>query len=659
MTTENQQYVNSFRNRSMMIDYCQRMIKMLRIMHPEMSESRIKETVISTVKKRMSDPSNIEHIQIDGQDIPVNDFDNIFINIQPIMSGSGTMYYRHEQVENERIKMINTFTTNRKIAKKKMFEHINDEDQTLHDSYEMEQKTWKIMNNSFYGVLIQRQSQFHDNHSGKSVTASGVDIISTSINLYEKLLGNNIYFESVDEIFNYITRIVSENYDVNDSSLTFNEDRFKQIIDPGYLTEYLAGFLVYKPKCEELNLVTQYLEKIPAKYRLRIYYKNNMIKFFEDTNIVDLYVDKCLSGSKFYDPNEPPEDLVENLTKIWNLFRNYLLYNYQDFHRFKNVKERKRRSVLLVDTDSSFVYLDPILTTIREKSSIGFNEDDVDSLVSAVNIIMYEIMKCTDEAIYKFQRETGVPESHAHVVGLKNEFLLKKIMLTKNKKSYAQIILLQEGNLLDKPDFDIKGLAIRKVSTNAVVRKDISNLLKEEILIPTEVEYSNIIRRYKELEEKIVKSLQQGELDFTIPSKVNVLESYKNPFTIQAFNATYVWNMLYPQSPIVPPAKIRTIKTNIDSWDDIESNIDQSSELYANFKKLWNDPNTEFDKKGIKAIAIGEETKSIPEELRPFVNINEMLNNHIAAGIPIIESVGLKTLALTNGKYIPSNIVNI
>ena len=117
--------------------------------------------------------------------------------------------------------------------------------------------------------------------------------------------------------------------------------------------------------------------------------------------------------------------------------------------------------------------------------------------------------------------------------------------------------------------------------------------------------------------------------------------------------------MLYPQSPIVPPTKIRIIKTNIDSWDDIESNIDQSSELYANFKKLWNDPNTEFDKKGIKAIAIGEETKSIPEELRPFVNINEMLNNHIAAGIPIIESVGLKTLALTNGKYIPSNIVNI
>jgi len=509
--------------------------------------------------------------------------------------------------------------------------------------------------NSYYGILNQRHSQFFDNHSGKAVTASGVDTITTSINLYEKFMANNIYFYTVDEIFLYILNIMQETYKDDDENLEFTDGELvNQLEGTDFLVNYLLDKLTHKPSTDERTTVTEIVSELNLETKLKIYCKNNMLMFIRATNIVDLYYKKILGREDFIDPNEPPEDLVEPLEAICKIVSNWIFYNYQDFHRYENAANRTRKSVLLTDTDSNFVYLYPIVDTLQQIVPDLVDEDDVDSVICAVNTVMYQVMNVSAQALYKLDRTTGIPDSHAHIMMMKNEFLSLKLMLTDNKKQYAQIITLQEGNKYDHPKLDLKGLAIRKVNTNPMVREKFTEILQKDILEPNEVDYSLIIRKYKDLEKAIYQSLMRGELDFTLPIKINSASSYKNPFGQQQYIAAYVWNKLYPNHVLNLPTKANMIKVNIPDWDTIIEHIPEDSDLYDGFKQVWN--NQEIS--NITGIAIGEEAKTIPEKLRPFIDTNSIIVSHMTAGLVMLESIGVKTLNILSRQF-PTNIIQI
>lgn len=660
-------YENTFRKKTLYQDYLIQMLSVFKKLYPDMEPTKLRDLLVKGIithyqpKKVTLDESNLmfpENIS----EVTIKDLDDILVKDSPIISGSGTIYKRQDQVENDRAGMIETFAANRSVAKKHMFEHLNDEDQSLHDGYFMEQWTWKIMNNSYYGVLNEKNSQFYDTHSGTSVTSSGVDIITTAINLFEKFLANNIYFYSMDDIYNYTTRIRKEVYkdDLELSWIDSEEIKGKYSVDSLYT--YLTNFLHddYTPDDTDKAIMMQYLSSLTEEQRKRIYYKNNLLEFFSDSDIIDRYLKDILGRLDFLDPNEPPADMQERLDQTWSLLQDWILYNYQDFHRFHNASERKRKAVLLTDTDSNFVYLDPIISKLEELYPDKVISSDRDSVICTVNIIMYQLQKATKDVMYKLQKESGVPDSHASIVSLKNEFLSLKIMLTNNKKQYAQIITLQEGNRLDTPKLDLKGLSIRKVSTNKKVADKFTDILEGDILNTTDISYSDIIRNYKGLEGDIYDSLMNGELTYTLPSKANPASTYKNAFSIQAYKSVYVWNELFPNKEITLPNKIKLVKTNIPNFDAVKENpyIEEDSDIYNAFRRLFANKDL-IGGTGINAIAIGTEEQSIPEVLRPFIDIETMIINHMKNGIVLLESIGVQPISVNSTSQITSNLINL
>lgn len=515
------------------------------------------------------------------------------------------------------------------------------------------------MMNSYYGVLNERHSQFYDSHSGTSVTTSAQDIITTSINLSEKFLGNNIFFNDVDEILNYIDNIVYEKKNPEvENMITYKQEDEDSYSKEG-LYDYLTNFLIddYHITPEGENILRKYIDRLPDHLRRRVFYKNNLLEFLDDTDIIERYFSKVLGRTDFLDPNDVPEDILPILKDTWTILQDTVLYNYQDFNRHRNASQMKRNAILLTDTDSTFVYLDPIISKFEELYPDKVDTSDVDSVICTANVIMYNIQEATAEVMYKLQKESNVPDTHDKIIDMKNEFLSLKIMLTDNKKQYAQIIALQEGNKLDTPVMDLKGLSIKKVSTNKNVANTFTNILHKDILEDTNIDHSKIIHKYKDLEDTIYKSLTNGELEYLIPAKVNTVDSYVNAYRIMAFKATVVWNALFPNKVIVPPTKMHVVKVKIPTFDTVAQKLDPESHEYKVFQKLFQNKDL-VGTTGINAIAIGNEEKEIPEVIRQFIDVDTMINDHMKTGIILLESVGMKILK-TSSVQIPTNIIKI
>lgn len=623
----------------------------LSLRFPDKSDEEIKTIIMQEVSNRFQDNTNIT---IDDQHISLREIDNLIIKESPIISGSGTLYQRQDQIENDRAGMIKTFAIQRKKEKNIMFKHTNDEDQTIHNLHDNNQKSWKIMTNSYYGVLNESHSQFYDEHSGRSTTMSSVDAITSAINFFEKFIANNIFFRDLDEIYQYIININNQDTNLYDTKikLKFKE---KDKITLNFVSNYLNNFLD-DHNSDTLNKISIFLSNIDTDKLFWIYYKNNLKELFKDTNIVDDHLINIINRSDFNDANTPPDEIKDELNNISEVLNIWVLYNYQDYNRMYNVTNRKRKAVLLTDTDSTFLYLDPIIQTLKDLHSDKIDESDQDKIIGTVNVIMNLITQATKKMIYKFVKENGIPDSHSDLLSMKNEFLSSKVMLTNQKKNYAQVIILQEGNKFDTPDLDIKGMQIKKTTTNKEVRKIITELLRKDVLESNTIDYAKILKKYKDLEKHIYKSLMAGELTFTIPRKVNNADSYKSPYSIDSYKGSFIWNKLYPEKPIVPPTKIQIIKTDITTWSDVSSKITDPEEL-EKFKSLFRNKDL-MGTRGLNSIAIGENEEEIPAELRKFIDVKLMVSTHMKNVMQLLESIGIQVID-ASGRQFPSNTINI
>ncbi|QXN67876.1 hypothetical protein FPHOBKDP_00122 [Listeria phage LPJP1] len=356
------------------IGYMKILLNVAKEEFPDMEEDVLKEKIKNIVKDNMKNPKAM----IDDRETTLLGLDKFIVTEKPIITGFGSMYLTHDKFDNLLAKLVEYIIKTRKVYKNKMFEHVNDDDQTLRNMYDMYQRTMKILANSFYGSLIQSSFILYNPISGPSVTYSGVDIITTALNNFEKFLANNIYFRNVDDIIVYMNNIKSENYSMD--KVKFKQSRSKdQIID--YLFDKTDNYMD-----EDRILLMTMMNNYTDEDLLKLYYKNNFIDLLKESDIADNYFKEILSCYEFTDPNDPPAKVIstneictikgkdngkikvklsngeisledpsnildyrEKLDNLWNIIRNIVFYNYQDFYRMENSEERLRKTVLVVN----------------------------------------------------------------------------------------------------------------------------------------------------------------------------------------------------------------------------------------------------------------------------------------------------------------------
>lgn len=341
--------------------YVAQMTSILRTARPDLPEEEImqlvqEETKASYMKKAPT-------VQVDDQVLPVHILDKYILSDDLIVAGSGSLYAQHEGSVNIIAAMIGELKRKRSAHKKEKFKYLTlgkeaydkgdlklaREYQTLETQEDQNQLTTKIFNNSLYGVMTEPNSTFYNPDSGPSITLSGQDITTTAVVIFEKFLANNLFFETITDIYVYVHKILQED-------LPQDKVVYKLAPSASSLAKYLLS-KVDKYSPEEAAEIEIFIANIDPQRYNQIYYKNNLSAFFTESNVYDVYMKDILAVDDFLDPNEPAEELEPLLQDLWKVVSAHVFYNHQDYYRFRNMEStswrpRERKAVLTIECQS-------------------------------------------------------------------------------------------------------------------------------------------------------------------------------------------------------------------------------------------------------------------------------------------------------------------
>ncbi|QXN70075.1 putative DNA polymerase I [Bacillus phage vB_BspM_Internexus] len=637
---ETKDYVNSYPN--FLEKYKEQAKKQLLLSFPDIREEEIEEFLDKEINSTIQGKNVVFN---DGEQKSVKNLLSVTEWLEekkPIITGYGAFYRKHNEGVNLLSDMVDYLLVSRKKVKKEMFEHVNDEDRTEYNNLDLMQKTFKLLANSFYGATVEKNSIFFNQNFGPSITYSGVIIITTAVNAFENFMSNNFHFENLNDVLLYINNIQEQKY-VYTHIINRN-------IESGELLQYLLRKWRNRND-SDIKVLSDIIERMDQQTLNKIYYKNNLYEFLGNNEISNL-LGKVIN-KEFLDPNDPPKDIKDSLEMLWTYIQEWVLYNYLSFYRYENAENEKRQTVLVVDTDSNFLMLDPFYKYLKENYPDNVDETD-EGKVSVVNIASYLLAKVIENVYWKMTSELNIPSEKRPIINMKNEFFYKRLMLTRNKKSYAGKLIMQEGRMFEKPKLDIKGLAIRKVSVNKNVRDYFTDMLDENILSSDKIDLSKVFGNFVHLQNEIANSLMNGEITYTLPSKANEIESYANPYAMQSIRGTIIWNELFPDNEIVLPTKVNLIKLTTESLNDLAGKIPM--DVYKTIKETIYD-NENLSKYGFTILCLPKSIKKLPEWVTPFIDIETMVNDHIKSGMIMLESLGFKILETTKQTQFPTNIL--
>jgi hypothetical protein len=413
---------------------------------------------------------------------------------------------------------------------------------------------------------------------------------------------------------------------------------------------YLEEHSDFELTVKDRETVKRLLSHLTPEMLTRIYYKRNFLEFLDNDVVLEILAG-CFDPD-FIDPDEPTEDIKVDIANLYALLMEFVAYDHTYFDRQERALTMKRQSILVVDTDSNFVYLDPFYEFVSNNFDIG--EDNDSTSIMVCNVLTHVLSLYIQTVLDTLTEAMNVLPKEQPRINMKSEFLYSRLLLTTNKKQYAGNIILQEGKPFDVPDFDMKGLSIRKVSVNIRTRKYFTNILRKQILDSDDIRLSGIIKSFSAYEQIIRHGLmEERSTQFTLPVKYGSFEGYKEPYQQQSVRGTLVWNAMNPESPIQPQEKVNLVKIKLSTPEDLEMIEDEEVRSVIQ-STVFDVPEMAHYGFGIFCMPKSEEL--IPEWLIPMIDLTTMVSDNMKSALPILQSVGVKVMEVRGTAYYTSVI---
>ena len=579
-------------------DYKDTMRRNIRYLFPQLSNDELERAIEYSIDKRIINSACQLNDTYKNAVYNTNmlELTEYIMHDRPILTSFGCLFHRHGDVDNPLYTMIQEFADRRNRFKKEMLKHKKGSEQYKH--FDLAQAVAKVDVNAIYGAMGQPSSIFYNFEVAASITRQGRASIAASIMLFESFLANNIKFGSLNEVIMFIDHITLmkptrqyEDHRILDRDISIQEVFDKLMSSCGYR---------WKPDHTEANIIWKILHQLSQFHLNRLYYKNNIYAFFNNTAPKDFLLEFLYSlDSPFIDPNSPPPMIKDNLDVLVDMVKEYIYYPYQIIDKIERVETLYRQIDLVTDTDSCIICLNPWYEYVAnltkdldidlkhyELDIIGLlnkeNPNDASDLkeeskteyiydfrnkdilerkrlvdpfkiipedamrYSIINILAYVISKLLRDYFDRISIKNNVTnDTHNFcLMNMKNEFLFLRMLLSDAKKHYASIVELQEGHKvpLDK-QLDIKGLQIDKSVVPESTKEALGNILHEDVLRPNYIDQMKIINKLAVLEKTIYDDIYNGGLKYYSPKKLKPFVTYKNPMSTQQVKASIVYNL--------------------------------------------------------------------------------------------------------------------
>jgi len=563
---------------------------------------------------------------------------DFYENKNPIMTGYGVMFKQHDKAINLNADFVSWLMSERKVAKKAQFAALNEGDYIKESFYEMLQKTFKLLNNSYYGATGEKNSQFYNPVIPPSVTFMGYAIITTSILAFEAFLSNNIHYDNFNDLCVYVKNCLKSTRNDLKILKVLDSENVKKKQD---LLDNLKSLMTVSLTKDEKSKLKTLINGLSKEQVNRVYYKNNLYEFLNNAT-QKKYLENILQYD-IINPNEVNDDIKENLDKLWELLEEFVVYDFQYWNRADRAFNMERETILVVDTDSNFLSLNPYIKWVEK--SIQLPESDK-LFYSIPNSAILFLSKFIQKELNRLTENCNVSEVKQPIINMKSEFLYSRVMLSRNKKQYCGLLELQEGNI--KRKVDMKGMSIKKANVNNRTRQVFTNMIENKILKSDNINIAEILGIFKAFEDEIYNSLHNGEITFLTPGKCNELDAYKDPYKVASARGTMIWNLLNPDNTIQTPAKVNMLKLNINSIEDLEPIYE--TEMFEKIQKLIFD-DERLAHYGMATISLPKSVNKIPDWLIPFINYDDIIDDNIRVGNILLESLGIKLMQFNNKEF--------
>lgn len=608
---------------------------------------------------------------------------------KPIVTAYGTMFQRHGDVLNPLSEIIQDFLNKRSEHKKEMLKYPRHSE--MYEKFNLLQLLDKVDCNAIYGTFGQYRSLIYNKNVATSITAQGRAFISTAGMFFEQFLADNVKFTSLNEIVMFIEHTKSEKdirkYDDKDiiSHWISAEECFaKLILDCG---------MSFIPDDKDMEIVWRMVCDLDQIERNRVYYKNNLYEFCSNESMIKTIRLLMASLTKpFMAPDDIPEEIDAPLNEFCNILDEFVMNHFQVMDRIVRWQSMPKSVCVISDTDSAIVSLDawvnyatmvisdmdipimhistkidPIIQTpegkkredmvihqYEKKLDFDFYNDKVieakrsiDPLkiipqdnvrYSLINIMTFIVSKLCNKYIEDSTKNnhSWSPDKKCKMY-LKNEFLMKRMLLTSVKKNYASILELQEGKAVPQTienSLDVKGIeafvkSVRPLST----RNALKEILYRDILTADKIDQVQILKDLAIFEKQVISAVYDGSVEYYKPAKVKALNAYDDPMKQQGVKAIMAWNDLKEEGDPAINLNDRNainIAKVVLNTSMVESLKEKNPALYDRAKIALE--KSEFAGK-IEAVALPLDLK-VPQWLLDIVDINSIVSDNLR-GFPL------------------------
>ncbi len=602
----------------------------------------------------------MNNVKNTNQVMNVEEFINLFLNSDYIMSGYACLFEKHDD-ENLIIQVLEFLGKMRGINKNKM--QASEKGSLDYNRYKVLQLGFKVAANAFYGTLGLDVSIFFNSLIQNSVTFTGQDIISTSIIAMEDFLGNNCRYKKLDDVLQFIMNVKREKHE---------KDIF-DYVDRPINREEVVDYLYNKCDFEiERDVLGNLLLTHDERELTELFYKNNLILFLSGKKIREIM------NSKIKRYNEIDGTIGEDGKKInghtrdddfTNIVIDFTFYNYILDDRYRRALQETRNSVLICDTDSNFLYLGNHIQTLLKEYDLKETEKNE---LSSCNIYIDFCTEALARIYWTLTTNLGIEDEYKKIIEMKNEYLMAQTMMTKAKKAYAAYLWAEFGKIIDCNDddemdkrLDMKGISIRKSVIAEKIRDKYSNILFYDILKNKNISVKDILYKFYEIKKEVSDDIKAGNSTYLIPKRCDGFENYDQSrlLSLPQVRGVMVWNELEPEHKIILPDSINMMKL-VSTKEDcpemlwLKENYPDKYEIIMNvvFRSYTDeDENKGFKKMGFNVLATPKTIEKIPDYIIPFIDIESTAINNISSGNIMLESLAVHCINRDQKNYM-SNI---
>ena len=599
-----------------------------------------------------------------------------------IITGGGCLFLPHGTKPNILIDFILEIMKRRKDAKKMRKNFEKGSDGWL--KWDIAQLLNKLVINSLYGCMGYPGFLLYNVFTAEAITSEGRFIITTAINCIEAFLGNAFYFVDESELTHYIYTIHAEykKYGELDVSKFGINDYLPLVYDR--LIEKSKFTMTDKMKENLLDMLTGK----PQGELALLYYKNNLLEFskLDFVKAKFKYIIENNGLLSFCEMDLLKNDEMRQVTKsIWDLYEVFVLYNYPINDKIRKAMYLPKTRALYTDTDSVFVSVCHLVDYIKNDVLHGNNPmaSDTDLTFTSVHLMLIFINIAVDRYLKTLCYSTNIEPEYAEKLGMKNEFYLKRILFVEKKKRYISLSILQEGQLLGKGRGkpEIKGFEFIKSNVKPYLRDFYTQLATDEILEADEISPSRIFKKMAQLKSDIEYGMSHGDSKFYKQAKVKTPDNYKNPFSTQGITAVMLWNAICPTMAIELPADVnivpikslrlpkppeRTKPTEVVQLDPFKNkNIEELADKYPDvYQRLYNEIYTNVNPQirymNLSSIALPKNSNiTIPQYVFDLINYDDIVTNSIQLFLPVMESLGIRSVPTTSNTNHMTNIIQL